>query len=98
MSLFHGGRARVKPGGLIKPGHKANSWGDRPGQLSTHVFAATDMMTAADYARATKGRLYEVEPAGELQPDTNEGEFRTADPLVAIRRVPDEEWDREAGL
>jgi len=97
MSLFHGGRARVKPGGLIKPGHKANPWGDRPGRLSTHVFAATDMMTAADYAKATRGRLYEVEPTGELLPDTHEGEFKTAAPLAVIRGIPDEEWDREAG-
>jgi Rifampin ADP-ribosyl transferase len=98
MSLFHGGRARVKPGGLIKPGHKANSWGDRPGQPWTHVFAAADMMTAADYAKATRGRLYEVEPTGELQPDTHEGEFKATDPLVVIRRVPAGEWEREAGL
>jgi hypothetical protein len=97
MSLFHGGRARVKQGGLIKPGHKANPWGDRPGQRSTHVFAAADMMTAADYAKATRGRLYEVEPTGELLPDTHKGEFRTAAPLAVIRRIPDEKWDREAG-
>lgn len=84
--FYHGGRARLAPGGLVKPGHKTNSWGDIQGR-SREVFFSASFEVAAAYARSTGGRLYEVEPAGECRPDVDPDSFRSDFPLRVIRRV-----------
>jgi ribosomal protein S18 acetylase RimI-like enzyme/2'-5' RNA ligase len=95
--FYHGGRAKLGPGGLITPGRKPNSWGDEFDERgrSIHTYFATDPSTAASYARSTKGHMYEVEPTGESKRDGSggDGAFKSKHPLRVIRRIPPEEWD-----
>ncbi len=86
--FYHGGRARVRPGGLIKPGHRTNGWGDFRGR-SVYVFFSASRSVAESYQRSTGGYLYEVEPTGEITPDTDPDSFKTEHPLRVIARVGD---------
>jgi len=91
---YHGGRARVRAGDLISPGHRTNSWGDERGRADW-VYFATEPATAAAYAQATGGHLYQVAPSGEVHSDGSggDGSYRSQFPLLVIRRVPPDEWD-----
>lgn len=91
--FYHGGRARVRAGGTIVPGHRTNSWGDERG-IATWVYFSTEIETAAAYARATQGYLYEVEPPREAQWDGSggDGSYKTREPLTVIRRILPEEY------
>jgi rifampin ADP-ribosylating transferase len=89
--FYHGGRARLGPGGELRPGFKTNPWGDE-GPKSTHVHFTTDPWAAAEYARQSGGHLYEVEPTGEGLPGYGGDEFKSKHPLRVVRRVPPEEW------
>lgn len=91
--FYHGGRARVRAGGTITPGRRTNSWGDERGH-ATYVYFSTEMETAAAYARATQGHLYEVAPPQEAQWDGSggDGSYRTREPLTVVRRIPPEEY------
>jgi hypothetical protein len=88
--FWHGGRGRLRPGQLIRPGHRTNSWGDHQGK-SVEVWFTRDMQVAIDTAQAClnehgRGYLYEVWPAGPFRPDTDPASFRTAQPLTVIAR------------
>lgn len=87
--LYHGGRAKLQEGGLITPGRKPNAWGDG---LKDHTYFTTDQDTALDYARQTRGHLYEVEPTGDFKPDHNQGDFKSKHPLRVVRKIEREEW------
>lgn len=90
--FYHGGRARLKPGGLLRAGMPTNSWGDE-GPVSTHIHFSTSRGSSADYARETNGHLYEVEPTGEAKSGYGPDEFKSVHPLRVIRKIPREEWD-----
>jgi hypothetical protein len=104
--FYHGGRANLGPGGLIKPKVKPNSWGDDFDERgrSNHTYFSTDRETAASYARALpRGHLYEVRPTGEAKYDgsSGDGSYKTRHPLEVIREVPRGEWaegPKTAGL
>jgi len=91
--LYHGTAARLRPGSLIRPGRKPNFGGDyvdRDGR-SVYVYATIDPDTAYWYAEmAAKlggrrfGYVYEVTATGELLPDRQEWDFKSASPLRVI--------------
>jgi hypothetical protein len=90
QALYHGGRARVAVGGLIEPGRRPNNWGDTFDERgrSVYVYCTTDLSTAESYAQACGGgRVYEVEPTGDLLPDYNGSDFKSRKPLKVIARV-----------
>ena len=68
--LYHGTRADLKPGDLIKPGHTPNF-----GRKLTHVYL-TGTLDAATWAAELAigegpGRIYIVEPTGPIEDDPN---------------------------
>lgn len=88
MSYYHGGRANVRVGDLIKPGHRLNSWGDEGGPRAHYVYASTDLSTAKDYADAVgRGHVYEVEPTGPLIQDRHETDFKSEHPFRVVARL-----------
>lgn len=71
--LYHGTRADLKPGDLIKPGHTPN-FGDRTRTHAWVYFARTlDAATwGAELASGdAPGRIYVVEPTGLVEDDPN---------------------------
>ena len=95
--FYHGGRANLRPGGMIKPGQRPNSWGDTfdARGRSVHTYFAHEPETAAAYARETGGHMYEVEPTGKVTFDGSggDGSWRSEHPLRVIRKIPPAEWD-----
>jgi ribosomal protein S18 acetylase RimI-like enzyme len=95
--FYHGGTARLAPGGMLKPGRKPNPWGDEFNDTgrSVHTHFATEPSTAISYARSSGGHLYEIEPTGEVHYDGSggAGSYKSKHPLRVLRRVPPEEWD-----
>lgn len=93
--FYHGGRARLLPGRLLRPGQRPNPWGDTFDDegRSVYVYCTTDLDTAESYAdavrRATRrpAYVYEVRPTGELLPDYNGHDFKSKHPLEIIRRI-----------
>lgn len=70
---YHGTRADLRPGDLIKPGHAAN-FGPTPRSANFVYFARTlDAATwGAELAAGEgPGRIYLVEPTGPVEPDPN---------------------------
>lgn len=71
--LYHGTKADVKPGDLIGPGHRANF--GKAERVATHIYLAGTLEAAiwgAELARGDgPGRIYVVEPTGELMDDPN---------------------------
>lgn len=70
---YHGTRANLKPGDLIKPGHTANH-GDRMRTANYVYFART--LDAATWGAELAigegpGRIYVVEPTGAFEDDPN---------------------------
>jgi hypothetical protein len=91
---YHGGRAALAPGQLIKPGQRPNPWGDTFDSRgrSLYVYCTTDRGTAESYATAVRktGRrahVYEVRPTGQLLPDGSSRDFKSSAPLEVVRRV-----------
>lgn len=93
---FHGGRAFLRPGGLLLPGQRPNSWGDTFDEngRSVYVYCTTDIDTAESYADAVRqiaGRrrayVYRVEPTGPLLPDYNGADFKSRHPLRVLERL-----------
>lgn len=71
-SFFHGTRADLKPGDLIVVGHPSNFTDDKP--LSWVYFTATldAAIWGAELAAGNAdGRIYVVEPTGEIVDDPN---------------------------
>lgn len=88
--FYHGGRARMQPGDMLTAGNRPNPWGDEFDDRgrSVHVYFTTDLSVAESYANAlgARGRVYEVEPTGEVEMDNGggEGSFRSRDPLLVL--------------
>ena len=71
--FYHGTRADLKPGDLIKPGHPPN-FGKR-GRTTTYVYL-TGTLDAATWGAELAlgegpGRIYIVEPTGPIMDDPN---------------------------
>jgi hypothetical protein len=70
---YHGTRADLRPGDLIKPGHAAN-FGATPRSANFVYFARTldAAIWGAELAAGERpGRIYLVEPTGEFEDDPN---------------------------
>lgn len=94
VEYFHGGRAFLREGGMIRPGQRPNSWGDTFDDRgrSVFVYCTTDQDTAEAYADAVRrergrGYVYRVRPTGALMPDHNGRDFRSRHPLEVIERL-----------
>ena len=85
---YHGTRAQLQVGDLIKPGHAAN-YGDAP-RTANHVYFARTLDAAtwgAELAQGNgPGRIYIVEPTGPYEDDPNltDKKFR-GNPTKAFR-------------
>jgi len=71
--FYHGTKADLKPGDLIKPGHAANY--GRLDRTTTYVYL-TGTLDAATWGAELalgegRGRIYVVEPTGTIQNDPN---------------------------
>jgi rifampin ADP-ribosylating transferase len=71
--LYHGTRADLEPGDLIKPGHPPNF--GRRDRTTTYVYLARTLDAAkwgAELAAGEgRGRIYIVEPTGPIEEDPN---------------------------
>jgi hypothetical protein len=71
--LYHGTRADLEPGDLIKPGHTPN-FGNKV-RITTYVYLTRTLDAAtwgAELAAAEgPGRIYIVEPTGPIEDDPN---------------------------
>jgi hypothetical protein len=99
--FYHGTKADLRPGDLIRPGYRSN-YG--PGQRKTRwvYMTATLMPLGAELARGDgPGRLYIVEPTGPFEddPDLTDKKFagnptrsyRSREPLRVVGEVTD--WE-----
>lgn len=99
--LYHGTRADLKPGDLIKPGHTPN-FGNRD-RTTTYVYLARTLDAATWGAELAAGegpgRIYVVEPTGPIEDDPNLTDkrfrgnptksYRSREPLRVIGEVTD---------
>lgn len=99
-ALLHGTRAELSAGDLLVPGHQAN-YGE--GRIANHVYVTytLDAATwAAELARgAGPGRIYRVEPLGQLEDDPNVTDkrmpgnptrsYRTREPVRILGEIHD---------
>lgn len=99
--LYHGTRADLKPGDLIKPGHTAN-FGNKA-RTTTYIYL-THTLDAATWgaelaAGEGPGRIYIVEPTGPIEDDPNLTDkrfrgnptksFRSREPLRVAGEITD---------
>ncbi len=105
-SHYHGTRAQLHRGDLIEPGHAAN-FGPTP-RLANFVYFTRTLDAAiwgAELAAGDgKGRIYVVEPTGEIEDDPNltnqrfrgnpTKSFRSRSPLCVVREL--EAWTGHA--
>ncbi len=101
-TYYHGTRADLRPGDLIKPGHAAN-FGPTP-RLANYVYFARTLDAATWGAELAAGegpaRIYIVEPTGEIEDDPNltnvrfkgnpTKSFRSRSPIRVMGEL--EEW------
>jgi hypothetical protein len=99
--LYHGTRADLKPGDMIKPGHTPN-FGDKT-RITTCVYLTRTLdaaMWGAELAAGEgPGRIYIVEPAGAIEEDPNltnkkfrgnpTKSFRSREPLRVVGEITD---------
>ncbi|MFN7915465.1 MAG: NAD(+)--rifampin ADP-ribosyltransferase [Vicinamibacterales bacterium] len=104
--LYHGTRADLKPGDLIRTGHRPN-YGNLE-RTTTYVYLSRTLDAAAWGAELASGdgpeRVYIVEPTGPIEDDPNvtnrrfrgnpTKSFRSRDPLRVRGEVLD--WPRHA--
>ena len=72
QSFFHGTKADLKPGDMIRPGRQSNFAEDR--KMSFVYFTATldAAIWGAELAAGSgRGRIYVVEPTGPVEDDPN---------------------------
>lgn len=99
--LYHGTRADLKPGDMIRPGYTSN-YGDRS-RTTNHVYLARTLDAAkwgAELATGEgPGRIYIVEPTGPVEDDPNltnkkfrgnpTKSFRSREPLRVTGEIKD---------
>lgn len=104
--FFHGTKADLKPGDLIKPGHRAN-FGNRD-RTTTYVYFTGTLDAAVWGAELSRGegagRIYMVQPTGQIEDDPNLTDqrfpgnptrsFRSREPLLVTGEVA--EWQGHA--
>jgi hypothetical protein len=100
--LYHGTRADLKPGDLIKPGYASN-FGKRKKANHVYLTATLDAATwGAELALGEgPGRIYIVEPTGPIADDPNLTDkkfpgnptksYRSREPLRVVGEVTD--WE-----
>lgn len=98
--FYHGTRADLKPGDLIKPGYSSN-YGKRKSAAYVYLTATLDAATwGAELALGEgPGRIYVVEPTGPIEDDPNLTDkkypgnptksYRSRDPLRVTGEVAD---------
>jgi rifampin ADP-ribosylating transferase len=99
-ALFHGTKADLKVGDLLVPGRRSNFGG---GRTAGHVYVTATLDAAtwgAELAAGEgRGRIYVVEPTGELEDDPNVTDkrfpgnptrsYRTRAPVRVVGEVED---------
>lgn len=99
--LYHGTRADLKPGDVIRPGHTAN-FGASP-RTANYVYVTRTLDAATWGAELAAGdgpgRIYIVEPTGSVEDDPNLTDqrfrgnptqsFRSRDPVRVVGEVTD---------
>ncbi len=100
--FFHGTKADLKPGDLLRPGYSSN-FGKRVTANFIYLTATLDAATwGAELATGDgAGRIYRVEPTGPFEDDPNLTDqkfpgnptrsYRTRDPLRVVDEVLD--WE-----
>ena len=103
--FFHGTKADLKPGDLLKPGYNSNFGG---GRQANFVYMTATMDAAVWGAELAvgegPGRIYRVEPTGPFADDPNLTDkkfpgnptrsYRTREPLRVLDEVVD--WEGHA--
>ncbi len=98
--LFHGTKADLRVGDLLAPGRRSN-YGE--GRTANHVYLTATLDAAtwgAELAAGEgRGRIYVVEPMGELEDDPNVTDrkfpgnptrsYRTRDPVRIVGELTD---------
>lgn len=100
--FFHGTKADLRPGDLLRPGHSSN-FGTRRTANHVYLTATLDAATwGAELAAGEgDGRIYEVEPLGWIENDPNLTDkrfpgnptrsYRTREPVRVVGEVLD--WE-----
>jgi rifampin ADP-ribosylating transferase len=98
--FYHGTKADLKPGDLIRPGYASN-YGKRKEAKFVYLTATLDAATwGAELAAGEgRGRIYVVEPSGPIEDDPNLTDkkfpgnptksYRTRDPLRVMGEIVD---------
>ncbi len=98
--FYHGTKADLKPGDLLKPGYSSN-YGERKKANYVYLTATLDAaIWGAELAMGDKaGRIYYVEPTGNIEDDPNLTDkkfpgnptrsYRTQQPLRVVGEVLD---------
>jgi rifampin ADP-ribosylating transferase len=98
---FHGTRADLQPGDLIKPGHISNFGATT--RTANHIYFARTLDAATWGAELAvgegRGRIYIVEPTGPIEDDPNlinkrfrgnpTKSFRSREPLRIVGEIAD---------
>lgn len=102
LIFYHGTKADLKPGDLLEPGYRSN-YGARKEANFVYLTATLDAaIWGAELAVGDgPGRIYRVEPTGEIEDDPNLTDkkfpgnptksYRTRQPIRVLDEVP--EWE-----
>ena len=99
-ALLHGTKADLRVGDLLEPGRSSNFGG---GRTAGHVYVTATLDAAtwgAELAHGTgRGRIYVVEPTGDLEDDPNVTDkrfpgnptrsYRTREPVRVVGEIED---------
>ena len=99
-ALLHGTKADLRVGDLLAPGRSSNFGG---GRTAGHVYVTATLDAAtwgAELAQGTgRGRIYVVEPTGDLEDDPNVTDkrfpgnptrsYRTREPVRVVGEIED---------
>ncbi|GAA3918882.1 NAD(+)--rifampin ADP-ribosyltransferase [Streptomyces gulbargensis] len=99
-TYLHGTKADLAPGDVLVPGHASNF---EEGRVSRHVYVTETLDAAAWGAELAAGdgpgRIYVVEPTGELEDDPNVTDkklpgnptrsYRTREPVRVVAELTD---------
>lgn len=98
--LYHGAKADLTPGDLIRPGHASNYGRRRPAAFVYFTATLDAAAWGAELARGEgRGRIYRVEPTGPYEDDPNLTDkrfpgnptksYRSRDPIRVLGEVED---------